>query len=408
MSSPVIDVWMAFGSAPLATSPSWTSIHSGAAGSVRRLSLTTGRTDPRNQVSAATGRLLLKDTSSAFDRRNTASPYYPDVTTMVQVKAQATINSTTYDLMRQFVERWPRVLRTPQYVEWAPTTVDAFELLQAASLAGASYSAESTGTRVGNVLDTIGWPAGQRDIDTGYSTIPAVAFAADDETSALQHLLAITGPDGEGGLFYIAPNGKATFRDRRKVNGSAGTSQAVFSDTIADAASAGGYPFQRLKPVTDKDTVVNYAAGTRSGGSTQTATDSSSISAQSKRASVFTSQVKSDTEVLAQAQARVGRNKDPLDYIEQLTLNPGNDTAYWQAVLGLSLGDRITIREKPPGFSAYQQADYVIQQITASFEPGPTTSATYDLLLFPAALFAYFRLDHAVLGTLDSGNKLNY
>lgn len=404
MASPALQIQAAIGNNVTDAAYTWTTIHddSLAPGSQlggRELKYKRGRKNELNRVETGEGSLLLKDIASDFDPTNTAGRYYPNIRPYIPIRGRATVGGTTYDLFQHFLERLPRTKRVRSvYTERSLTLVDGFEWMNRAGLSGASYASELTGTRVANVLNTASWPAALRNIGAGADTIAAASFTVNDEAKALAHLLDVA--DWENGLLFVDAQGRMTFVSRTSLITSPYTlSQATF----CDAAAGGGFPFVDSVPVYDLDTTFNDWSGTRTGGVTQTASDATSRARYGKRSQQVTTEVTSDNTVLAQMQWKNSQFKDPLNRIESLTVMPGDSTTFWQAVLGLELGERITVREKPPGFTSVNQADYVIQSIDALFPPGPTTAARFTFGLWPANTSIWMVLDDTTNGKLDTG-----
>jgi hypothetical protein len=406
MSVPVISVDCAFGSTPGAASYTWTNIHTNQTlERVRALTYNRGRLNELNRHETGTGTATLKDPKSDLDPDNTASPYYPNVRPMVPIRARATIAGVTYNLFQHFVERWPRTRRVRDvYTERSLTTVDGFEWFARSGLSSASYGSELSGTRVGHVLDDIGWSSALRSIDAGNDSIAAVTYTASDGVKALSHLLDVA--DSENGLLFIQADGKVRFIQRQALITSPYTvSQATFRDALS---GGGGFPYIDAVPGYDLETTVNEWNGTRTGGTTQTASDATSKSRYGERSRQFTSLVTTDAIVLSQMQWKLGLFKEPLDRLVSLTVMPGTDTAFWQTVLSLELGQRITVKEKPPGWSTVKSIDYVIQHISASFPQGPASKAQFTFGLWPANMTAYWVLGDASNGLLGVTTRLAY
>jgi len=223
----------------------------------------------------------------------------------------------------------------------------------------------------------------------------AASFAANDTMKALTHLLQAQ--QDENGLFYIDGGGNVVFIHRHALIQSPYTvSQATFHD---GAAGGAGYAYTDLQPAYDLDTTFNSWTGTRSGGTAQTASDSTSQTTYGMRSNQFSSLVTLDSDVLSQAQWKLYQFKNPLNRISQMTVMPGVDAGFWQTVLGLELGMRITIREQPPGYAAVKSSDYTIQNISVSFPAGPPSAAMFTFGLWPASTTTFWILDTSKLNT---------
>lgn len=403
MAVPVMSVDMAFGSSPGAASFTWTNVHTDGSAKtpVRDLGYSRGRLNELNQIQAGSGSLLLGDKASDFDPDNAAGLYSANVRPYVPVRAQATIGGVTYPLFQHFVQSWPRTMRVAStWTERSVTTIDGFEWMANAGLAGATYAQELSGTRVTNVLNTIGWSSALRTIGAGVALEQALTLSATDTTKALTHLLAVS--QDENGLFFIDSGGKVVFVQRSALITGATytTSQATFHDAVAGGA---GFSFVDTRPAYDLQTTFNQFTVTRSSGVAQTASDAASQGLYGLRTQQLSSFVTSDSDALAQAQWKLGLFKSPLNRLDTLTVMPGTDTAFWQAVLPLEVGMRITVREQAPGFAVVKQADYLIQKIDAHFPAGTPAQATFTFGLWPATTASWFILDNASLGKLDSG-----
>lgn len=402
MAVPQITVQCAFGSNPGAASYSWTTIHNGgdvSTGKVRSVNYDRGAQSEFDNPQTGTGAAVLKDSLSAFDPDNTASPYYPNVVPLTPIRATALIGGVTYNLFQHFVERWPRTKRvTSNYTERQISTVDAFDLFANAGLAGQVFAAEASNVRVANVLDDIPWPAGLRTIGTGNSTVSAVTFADDDETKALNHLLDIAATSEEG-LFYVDGSGAAVFVGRHDLLLSPySVSQATFSDNPV----GGEYGYVDLTPSYDRDHIINEWRGSRQGGTTVIVQqDAASQTKYLRRTDAFTSWVTDDTELNYQAGWRLGRTKDPLNRVESITVKPGSNTAMWQAVLGLDVGDRITVKETPPGFTVPKSGAYRIEHLDVQIPVGPVEDAAFTFQLTSADVNNYWIL--GVTGSSELG-----
>lgn len=374
-------------------------------GVVRHLSYQRGRQNEITRMETGTGRLILSDPNSDFDAGNTAGLHYPDVKPMVAVRALATIAGTNYPLFQHFAERWPRTVRVRgTYTEREVSTVDGFEWLARAGLASDVHAEQVTGARITTVLDNIGWSSALRDLDTGQATHAAVTFAAGDTTKALAHLLDIA--ESENGLLFIDAQGRVAFVERHALVKTPYTvSQVTFRD---DLAGGGGYPFVDSLPSFDLDNTFNDWTGTRTGGTPQTASDATSQTDYGLRSDQFTSTVTADGDVLSQAQWKLAQFKDPLNRLESITVMPGDDTAFWEAVLGLEIGDRITVRELPPGFSTVQSKDYVIQRIEAIFPIGPVSGASFTFGLWPAVTTAFWSAGDASNSLAGTSTRAAY
>lgn len=229
-----------------------------------------GRNAAADQFQSGSLSMRIVDQNGDFNPQNTASPYYNLLTPMRKVQISATYGGTTYPVFAGYITGYNT--STPKYVGdvvyTTITAVDGMRLLTNAlvtTVTGA-VAGEDTGTRIGRILDQIGWPASLRSIQTGNTTCQA------DPGSQRNALVAIqTVATTEYGAFYIDPNGIATFKNRNYCTYTVGNTPIYFNDNGTNISY-----FNALWVLNDSQ-VVNQAAITATGLSTQTATNSASI-----------------------------------------------------------------------------------------------------------------------------------
>jgi hypothetical protein len=428
--TPTIKILMALGNKP--TDASFT-FSTDITSDVRHLHYTRGRNMTLNVVEAGTGDMTINDSSRRYDPNNSASPYYPNIVPMKPMQVQATMPDTTlYIPMTQFVERWPRKRTGPHYAERQITTIDGFDLLSLFGLQGRNYGTQLSGALIANILDDASWPSGLRNLAGGQSVIDATGsggtgFATSDTTKALSFIQQAVGAGGENGIFFIDGKGRATFLDRHSQFGPPfNTSQCTLTDILT---TPGEFQYTDIQPSSDKDLIFDDWIGQRSAGSIQEAIDSISIANWGRRSQSFTSILTTDLETQSSAQYLLSIYKNPLQRVQSVTIKPGNNAELWAQCLQREIGDRITVKEHPPGTGGglltgpgtltgggvttsapSGQADirdYTIQGIDATFDMGPVGSAVFVWSLFPANSTGFI-LDDPTNGQLDTGPGLGY
>jgi hypothetical protein len=357
-----------------------------------------GRQHELDVVEAGSADVQLDNQDRALEPEYAGSAYYPNVVPLRRARLSVTHNAATYRRFTGFVERWPPAWELPNYAEMPLTLVDGFEALTQATLPAASYPAEGAGARIGRVLDAVGWPAGDRSLDAGQSQVQAKTIAAGDELDALTHIKEVA--DSELGIFFIDGQGRAVFHERhRRLKSPFTTSQATFGDADGELA------YEALEPSFDKDGIRNDWRVTREGGTVQTAEDAASIARYMRRTGTRAPLFATDSEALDMARFLVSRYKDPYLRFDAIGVEPLADDALWTQVLSRELGDRITVRRRPPGGGATVEKQVHIDGISEEIVPAIAWRTTWQLT--PADLNQYLVLDHASLGRLDF-NKLAY
>jgi hypothetical protein len=144
---------------------------------------------------------------------------------------------------------------------------DAFRLFNLANITTVTDSGagQTTGTRIGKILDQVSFPSSMRTVAAGANT--CVADPATSRTS----LAAIKNAEfSETGAFYMDGSGTAVFKSRAQVMASLAATPTAFNQT-------GGIPYKNLKFSFDDKLIINQANLTRVGGTTQVATNQTSI-----------------------------------------------------------------------------------------------------------------------------------
>ena len=325
------------------------------------ISTNRGRQLSAEQFNTGTASVRILDQNGDFNSQNPSSPYYSYLSPMRKIAITATYLGVTYPIYAGYITAY--TTSTPRFtgdlVYTTITAVDGFRLFQNAQFFGVTgaTAGETTGSRVTDILDTIGWPASMRDIDTGQTTVQADPATQRTALSALQ-TVATT----EFGAIYMSADGKAVFQDRAVTAGSIGGTPTVFSD------DGSGIGYSNVLWVFDDTQIYNLATITRIGGTVQTVSDSASI------AQYFTHSynqagllMETDAEALNYAQAFIASRKDTTVRVDSLTLDLQQDNYDAGTIAGLSLDffDPITVTTSQPNstLTKTQQVFGVAMQI---------------------------------------------
>jgi hypothetical protein len=314
---------------------------------VDSIQTTRGRNAQADQFQTGTLTMRIVDQNGDFNPQNPSSPYYNLLTPMRKVQITATYGATTYPMFSGFITSYttttPRNANDVVYT--TITAVDAFRLAQNAQIstvAGAS-AGDLSGTRINQILDAISWPNSMRDIDTGLTTMQADPGTARTSLAAMQ-----TVETSEYGALYVDAAGSFVFQDRAVTVGSIGGTPTVFNDNGTDI----GY-FDAVWRL-DDTLVYNSASITRTGGTTQTATNAASVIKYFNHS--YNQQnllMQTDAVALDYARAYVASRAETsirCDAIK-LDLYTDNYTAGTVAALDLDYFDPITITTNQPGGS---------------------------------------------------------
>lgn len=290
-----------------------------------------GRQLSAEQFNTGTASIRILDQNGNFNPQNPASPYYTYLSPMRKIAITATYLGITYPIFAGYITSYNT--STPKFtgdlVYTTISAVDGFRLFQNAQFFGVTGAAagQTTGTRITKILDTIGWPASMRDIDTGLTTVqddPAT------QRTALQALQTVA--TTEYGAIYMGADGKAVFQDRTVTTASVAGTPKVFAD---DGTGIGYFD---VKWVFDDTQIYNKATITRLGGSVQTVSDTASINqffTHSYNQSGLLMQT--DAEALQYAQAFIASRKDTTVRVDELTLDLQQDNYTNGTIAALSL-----------------------------------------------------------------------
>lgn len=403
---PTSSIECAFGDLPTSSSRTWVDITAYTRGwSTRR-----GRNTELDRIEAGDATVLLSNLDQRFDPNNSAGPYYGDLRPMTPIRITCVADGDTYGdeyfdtygdvrypVFSGLVQAWPQ--EYPDHVDAvAPLRcVDLFRSLNLNKIT-ATYSSETTGTRVANVLTSAGWPTGAdfRDLDTGQSTIQAATLTA---TPGLGHLHDVAA--SESGLFFVARDGKATFIDRHAL-------LLAPLDTALTWSDAGDYPYLDIGFL-DADVLLwNDVSITANALATQNATDATSVSRYFTRDLGVATMLSDTATMLALAQYLLTRYKDPATRVARLVVTGMNDETAWPAILDREIGDKVRVERNPPGGGDTIVQDSVIEAIEFRTAASPRSCVvTWSLSPMDAAA-DYWILDDAIQSILDTSTRLAF
>lgn len=328
-----------------------------------------------------------------FDPTYQASPFYGNIIPRREVKI------STNGIQQYFgtIDDWNLNYDIRGTSEVTFVTSDGFYRFNNQTLTPGTATPQTTGARINAVLDdpAVAWPTAFRNIDIGNVTVGADVIA--ENTNALQYLKLIE--KTEYGAFFIAKDGKATFKDRTLVQ-----------------------PITNPVLLTDDNTGIGYSDIKITYGSEQLANEivvSSVVTTSTVTAIDLASQgvygvlnltlsdllMDSDAQVEDLAVYLANKYSQPEYRFESVDiilddLSPTNQAK----ILGLELNDVVKVKFTPNGIGpAIQQyaevininhrADLQIHRVTLGL-------ARLD--------FLYFILDDPTFGTLDTDNALGY
>jgi hypothetical protein len=314
---------------------------------VSEISTKRGRSPQSDQFQTGTLNLKIVDQNGDFNPQNTAGPYYGLLSPMRKVQITATYGATTYPIFSGFITSYNTV--TPQFTgELSFTTitaVDAFRLAQNAQIStvGGTSAGQLSGARIDDILDEIDWPTSQREIDAGQTTMQADPATARTALGAMQ-VVEIS----EYGSLYVDRDNNFVFKDRLSATTSVNQNAVAFTD------DGTGIAYNNAVWIFNDALIYNKADITRSGGTTQNATNTASVEKYFLHS--YNQQnllMQTDAVALDYARAYVASRAETTSRCDAITLDlyTENYTAGVTAALDLDFFDPITITTTQPGSS---------------------------------------------------------
>lgn len=356
-------------SGPLDTTFTWTDISA----YVRAFDTGRGRSQVVDEDSAGACSIVLDNADRRFDPGFAAGAYNPNVLPGKPLRIRAVHNAITYDLWRGLTGGWP--MQWPGGGVDDTVTLSGVEAIQVFNLllVGNTEAQEASGTRIGNILDEVGWPTGAswRDIDAGAFNLIAITWNCQTALQALR-----ISADSEEGRLFMTGAGVVRFND------SNWRGAATVQETFDDDGGASDVTYSNLVVGFD-DTQIwnNIRVGRRNSTLVATDNDATSQTAYGDRVlTINDSLLTSSGDADLVAASYLARFKDPQQYVASLAVQPTRLPAVnWPAALGLELDEKVTVRRNPPGGGAVIALTQFIEGISHSARVGGEWTTSYQM-----------------------------
>lgn len=361
---------------------------------VDRISTKRGRNPQADQFQTGTLSMRIVDQNGDFNPQNPSSPYAGLLVPMRKVQISATYNGVSYSIFSGYITSYNTI--TPKEVgDVVYTTieaVDAFRLAQNAQISTVSGASagQLSGARINAILDQISFPAGMRDVDAGLTTMAADPATPRTALAAMQVV-----ETSEFGALYVDANGFFVFQDRAVTTAGSGATPVVFND------NGTGIAYNNAVWRLDDTLVYNSAQITRTGGTTQSASDAASITKYFLHS--YNQQnllMETDAVALQYAQSYVASRAETTIRCDAITLDlyTDNYNAGIIAALDLDYFDPVTINTTQSGGSSLTKT---LQVFGVAMEISPNSWRTTFTTLEP--IIDGFVLDSTLFGILDTG-----
>lgn len=290
-----------------------------------------GRSSDFAAMDAGSCTVTLHDPDGKYNPRNAASPLYGYLLPMRQLRVTATFGGVTYGLFHGFItdiEADPDIATRTATI----TCMDLFTWLRRSRPVVPLKNNYTVGQLFGVILDAARWyGAAWRDLSAGGKVVPEFSLDGTvDLLAASEDLLNM-----DGGLFFIAGDGKATYRTVSERYRAGITPTTLDGDLI-------GPP----KPRVSLAGIVNGQTVTRVGGVAQTHIDdtSRSLYGLSDGQGIESGYLASDTQAMSLARFVVALCKNPRAPVTHVGLINADDARLTQ-MLSTELGDLVTVNE---------------------------------------------------------------
>jgi hypothetical protein len=306
----------------------------------RQITIRRGRNIMRDTYEAGTCTIRVLDPDSNFNPQSVTSPYFGFLTPLRKIRVAATTATTQHFLFSGYVQDYRYYYPQGQEIGYVDIVCsDAFRLFAMANVSTVTdaTAGQTTGTRVGKILDQVDFPTNMRIIDTGSTTCQVDPATTRSSLSALQ-VAEFT----EQGAFFIRTDGTAEFKDRSDVVGSLGVTPIQFNQTT-------GIPYSDLKFAFDDKLIINSATMTRVGGTTVSSIDADSIAKYFPHGmNVENLVAQTDAQVTDIAKIYVATRKETTIRIDAMTVDLLDTDVPTDTMIGLDYFDNVEITNVQP------------------------------------------------------------
>jgi hypothetical protein len=307
---------------------------------VIQIDIRRGRTRQNERDQSGLAFIVFNNTSGYYDPDNTSagSPWVVSGSSILrdglQMRIMATIGGTSYSLYQGFLEetkvdQGEAPTSTMTFVDGIAYIADA----QAPALATAA-NAETAATRVGRMLDIVGWPSGGSRSLTG-----TVGMLATVQNRSCMEMI-YQAVDSIAGRFYISRSGVATLVPL--ADKFSRPTQLLFTDTAA--SNTVGYSQLTTNPGTYF--VINEAVINRGSNRQATCRYTPSSNAYGIAKSVIDAPVSTDSNGQNLAIYKSVELAEPETYVERIDFNVlavGTNGALYPDFLATELADQVSV-----------------------------------------------------------------
>jgi hypothetical protein len=303
---------------------------------VNKVSIRRGYNLLQEEFQAGTATVRILDQNGDWNPTNPSSPYYGKLVPLRKVRISASGEFLFSGYTTAYNYYWDKE-QNVGYVDLE--LVDAFRLFNMSNITTVTggTAGQTTGTRITAILDTIGFPASMRDIDSGSTTVQADPGTSRTSLEAIRNM-----EFSEQGAFYILPSGNAEFQSRLAIQQKSGANPTFFSN------DGTGIGYRNIVTALDDKLIINTTSITRAGSSSpQTASNTASQIKYFPHSFTGTDLlVQTDAQALDIARAYTATRAETTLRVDALTLdlNTADYAAGTTAALTLDFFDTIRVK----------------------------------------------------------------
>lgn len=358
---------------------------------VLSVSVDRGKSRELDRYTAGHASVTFHNDSRIFDPYNTSSAYYPNVVPRKLLK----IETSNQPIFTGYIDDWDLSYDVSGKSFASVSVVDGFLRLSAAELDSFTTTSQLSSARITAILDRpeVNWPAADRSIDTGITTLQADVIP--ENTNALQYLQLVE--TSENGKLFMNASGQVTFKNRATV-------PPLNADIIfADDSTVNGVKYSNIEVVYGSENLYNRVTVTRAGGNPQVSDSPSSQTAYGVAAySIDGVLLTSDTESSYLSSYLVGLYDQPELRINAVTVLLHNKTPIQVTdVLDLEISSVVQVKFTP------NQTGSVISQfgIVIGIKHNISIDTHSVTFYLGTTLSSPFILDNPIYGRLGGSSE---
>ena len=302
---------------------------------VNRVTIRRGYNLLQEEFQAGTAKVRILDQNGDWNPTSVTSPYAGKLVPLRKVRISADGNFLFSGYTVSYNYSWDKE-QNIGYVDLE--LVDAFRLFNMSNITtvtGAT-AGETTGNRVTDILNTIGFPNSMRDIEAGSTTVQSDPGTSRTALEAIRNM-----EFSEQGAFYIQPSGNAQFLSRASIQSKSGVNPTFFSN------DGTGITYRNIVTALDDKLIINQTSITRKDGTAQVASNAASQIQYFPHSYTATELlVQTDAQALDIARAYTATRAETTLRVDSLTLdlNTAGYTAGTTAALTLDFFDTIRVK----------------------------------------------------------------